>query len=378
MPLLSRPAKPEKPPETSGTGNLIDYVVNMQQTLLEAPFSLADSMVLAELSYLDFQGMVPPPSLLSIPVRYSIIAARPGALERMVGDTPSAENKLALARALAESPRFAGMTLDYYVNIVDPDMEKQFSAVTIRLADHTAFIAFRGTDNTLTGWKENFNMAFLCPVPAQRECVNYLNNVAGWSRRKLRVGGHSKGGNLALYSSIFCKPEVQSRILQVFTLDSPGFKNMIYDSHRYRALEDRVFSLLPQDSKIGTLLLENERYQVIESGAEGFAQHDLFTWHFDGLEPKLVDKLSEDAIHFDATLDNWLERMDDRRRRLVVDAFFELIDSTDADTFGDVLGYIKSGELTSYKKLMQLEPEVRRELINIFALLGKAYLRVRV
>lgn len=359
------------PPEPAFE-NLIDYIRSEQRTFRQKPFCVADSLALSVLSYFNFTGLVPKPSPLSIPVTFHLLALRPGAFDKMCEGVGNAEQKRLMAEVMALSPRFRDMTLDYFVNIVDPDAGKQFSAVTVRLPDRTAFISYRGTDNSLTGWKENFNMAFLSPVPAQVESANYLNNVAGWTRRELRTGGHSKGGNLALYAAVFCRERVRSRIVGVYTHDSPGFKHDVYSTPEYLSIADRVVSLLPQGSKIGTLLNQNTAIRVVFSRAEGFGQHDPFSWQFENGDFKYLDRLSDEAIRFDAMLDNWVDRLTDEKRRLVVDAFFELIDKTDATTFDSALAYLKSGELTSYKKLKGIEPEVRRVLIGIFADLGKA------
>ena len=157
------------------------------------------------------------------------------------------------------------MKLTNYINKVDPIQEKQFSAITIIMQDKTIYVAYRGTDNTIVGWKEDFNMSFSKLVPAQTDAVNYLESVAKKYKNRIRVGGHSKGGNLAVYAAAFCNKHVKDKIINVYNNDGPGFCDEVVNSEQYKEIIDRVHTYIPQTSIIGRLLNHEEETIILKS-----------------------------------------------------------------------------------------------------------------
>ena len=217
-----------------------------------APFNAADSLILCRLAYLPFDGLVPD-------------AFEPGEVlaavaERMPGGEEAYRlpDDLRLLRALAGTRRFGGARLSGFVNRFDPAGEKQFAALTIRPEADLPYVAFRGTDGTLVGWKEDFNMAASTSVPSQREAAAYLNAAADALAGSLRAGGHSKGGNLAVYAAAFCHAPVQARVAAVYSHDGPGFLPQIVESAAYRRIRGRVHAFVPQSSVVGMLLHHDE------------------------------------------------------------------------------------------------------------------------
>ena len=178
-------------------------------------------------------------------------------------------------KALRENRRYANMTLKGYVQQTDPVEEKQFAAITVETMDGLHYLAYRGTDSTLIGWKEDLNMSFQTTVPAQREAVEYLNRAAEMLAGELRLGGHSKGGNLAAYAASFCESQVQQRIRSVSNNDGPGFASSILEQQGYQRIKQRIHTFLPQSSVIGMLLGHEEEYTVIPRTQRGLMQHDL-------------------------------------------------------------------------------------------------------
>ena len=200
--------------------NIIDYVTEQNDSFQKKEFNAVDSLVLSQLAYLHFDGFVPGITGMAEPVSIEETAGSENidALFRGVRDSDSNRR---LFGALAESPRFRNVRMTYYVNNIDFKTEKQFSAITYMLDDGTAYVAYRGTDATFVGWKEDFNMGFISPVPSQEEGVKYLNTVGGLVSCNLKVGGHSKGGNIAVYSAMKCHQHIQNRITRVFNHDGP-------------------------------------------------------------------------------------------------------------------------------------------------------------
>jgi hypothetical protein len=224
--------------------NIIDYAYESKDTFEMRPFTAVDSLVLSQLAYLQFDGVVPGMSDISKPISVREVAAikNPDSLFQDVRDSKSNRQ---LLFAIANSTRFRDIKLTFYVSQIDNETEKQFSAVTYLLSDDSAYIAYRGTDATFIGWKEDFNMAYTSPIPSQEEGVVYLNAVASRIPCNLKVGGHSKGGNIAVYSSIKCHPSVQARITNIFNHDGPGFRNECFQNESFLIMEERIHKTIP-------------------------------------------------------------------------------------------------------------------------------------
>ncbi len=185
-----------------------------------------------------------------------------------------------------------------FVSIIDEVAEIQFSAVTVELDDETVYIAYRGTDDTLVGWKEDLNMSFMDVVPAQAEALAYLEQVLHkHDYRKVYIGGHSKGGNLAVYAAVHVEDILQSSIVEVFNNDGPGFKDNILSKQQYMNISDRITTLVPQNSVVGLLLEHDETYQVVKSSqSSGIMQHDGFSWEVLGNDFIYLPSLDDHRI----------------------------------------------------------------------------------
>jgi len=224
--------------------NIISYVMDEDYNFENKKFNAVDSLVLSQLAYLHFDGFVSGLSDTATPVSIRKIVNKEN-LDALFHDVRDSESNRRLLFALASSSRFRDIQVVFYVDKIDFETEKQFSAVTYMLDDGSAYVAYRGTDSTFVGWKEDFNMAFISPIPSQEEGVAYLNTVANRISCNLKVGGHSKGGNIAVYSSIKCCRSVQKRITHVFSHDGPGFSDEVFLSHDYLIIKDRINKTLP-------------------------------------------------------------------------------------------------------------------------------------
>lgn len=215
-------------------------------SLAHSPFNAVDSLILSVLSYLPFDGIVPE----TIHKNGASLEDANDSMRLLdIRSLPIRDDRdIKLLSALARSERFKNMRLCAYVNDIDIEKEKQFSAITILTGDKHAFLAFRGTDLTLVGWKEDFNMSFLTTVPSQAAATEYLERVYGELRMNLRLGGHSKGGNLATYAAAFCTNKTQKHIQAVYNNDGPGFDSSIIESEGYRRVQGRLHSYVPQSS----------------------------------------------------------------------------------------------------------------------------------
>ena len=301
--------------------NIVDYVDREHATFAEKPLNAVDSLVFSQLAYVYYDGFVgASPVLLT-----SLVTS--DKLNTMLKLVRSPVTTARLLRACANSRRFARIRLCDYVSVFEPKKEKQFSAVTFLLGEGHAYIAFRGTDSTLVGWKEDFNMAFQCAVPAQLEGVDYINRVAPKIEGLgLYVGGHSKGGNIGVYAAMDC--DHVERIESVYSHDGPGFCEHIIARPRFRIISPKLHKTLPRSSVVGMLLENHEKYYVVESSRMGLAQHDPFSWRVKNGEFIYVDAVSPSSQLVDRTLNTWLQGLSDERRELFVDALFTILDAS--------------------------------------------------
>ncbi len=336
--------------------NVIDYVKNELNRFDSKKFNLVDSLVLSQFSYMHFERLVPGFSNELSPVRIGDLL-KAEHFNSMFDDVMFPENNLSLLYALAASPRFRDIKMKYYVNKLDYKQEKQFSAVTYQIDDKTHYVSYRGTDMTFVGWKEDFNMAFKSPIPSQEEGVDYLNTVGKLTEGDIIIGGHSKGGNIAVYSAMKCLPEVQDRIKKIYSHDGPGFKDSIFSTPEYERIKDRINKLLPQSSIVGMLLQTQESYVVIKSARSGIMQHDPFSWVIEGDDFNYVNNISNSSLNINKALNEWLANLSEEKREVFIDTLFHTINSTNAKTLGD----LSEVHIKDFAKILRTFRSIDRE-----------------
>lgn len=339
-------------------------------TLSQAPFNNVDNLILCALSYVKLCGIVPGQGsgrAITIAQAAKRYFAAEGAAAKS-GSRSFRGNNLLLLDTLAKCPRFSSLLLSDCVDILDPEDEKQFSAVTISLGVRSAFVAFRGTDSTLVGWKEDFNMSFLPQVPSQRSAAEYLT-AAGARFTSLRAGGHSKGGNLAVYAAAHCGEEVQKKLRAVYNNDGPGFSGDMLSSPEYLAVRDRVRTFVPQSSVVGMLMDHEESYQVVHSKGLGILQHDLYSWEVMGGDFCLVDTVTDGSLFISAKVKSWLAAMDSAQREQMVDALFDVLSATNAKTTDELSTDWLGSAGAALSELKSMEPGSRRMLFELLKLL---------
>ena len=331
------------------------------------PFNEVDNLILSELAYVDFDDIVPAPGSgkpVTIQKVYRDFFSRYSEEEILARQTTT---KMApfLMEKLIHSRRFGNMMLDGFVNEIDFESQSQFSAVLFYLGDGTVYVAYRGTDNTIVGWKEDFNMGFLCHTPGQQRAVAYLNDCSRSSCRRMRVGGHSKGGNFAVYAAAFCDEDVRRRILQVYSNDGPGFLPEIVRSAQYQAIRPKVRSTIPEASIVGMLLENDLEDTVVKSSQYGAYQHDALSWEVQGNRFVRAENLSDSSVFWDRTITNWLMGISKEDREEFVDVVFGVLEATGATTFDELseAGLWKFGEMRRY--ISDLPVEKQRAVVNI-------------
>lgn len=305
--------------------NILGYLKGEQgmAPLSQQPFSQVDALVLSALVYIHFSGLVPED--MRQPVTIKETAQQYLALPKTQRGRCRCKNDLVLLREAAMSPRFAPMRLAFYEDRCSPDEEMQFAAMSILPGDGSIFLAFRGTDATFVGWKEDFNMTFRDVVPAQEAALAYLERVAEHSAGGIRLGGHSKGGNLAVYAAALCSGEIRRRVTDVYDCDGPGFSSAVLEHPGYRELLPRIQKMVPQSSIIGMLLEYESPYTVVKSNGVLLFQHDPYAWQVANGAFISLENVSQSSRIIDGTIKDWVGQFTPEERCLFIDAVYELI-----------------------------------------------------
>jgi len=320
--------------------NLFDYITwRGDLDFTQSPFNPVDNIIFSQLSYLPLDGIVPgldTKDEISVSLAAEIFTER-----HQSGDTGIAQALMykedpALISAMGSSRRFGNCRLRGYVNHIDTNREMQFSALCVMTGDKSCFIVYRGTDLTLVGWKEDFNMSFKEVIPAQIEGVYYLEQMASMIKGPLRIGGHSKGGNLAVYAAALCRNKIQKRITAIYSNDAPGFHKNVIASDGFAAVKDRIHSFVPRSSIVGMLLEHSCDYSVIHSSRTGLLQHELYSWGVTYNDMIHVDEVTQGSRFVDKTLKEWIGNLNVAQREQFFDALYAILSASQAKSLYEI------------------------------------------
>ena len=345
---------------------LFDYL----QWRGDLPFFLielncVDMLVFSALSYLRFEDIVPSEfnntvSLESVGKKFDLLEDKSGRFR--------VEDDLELLYAAAKTERFKNIKLTAYRSVFIPEEDTQFSAVTFIIDDNIWCPVFRGTDNTLVGWKEDFNMTFQDGVPAQRLAAEYIKELHKFKKCRIITGGHSKGGNLAVYAASKNTERVQKRIEKIYNFDGPGFTEFLLNDSGYLNIVPKISTYVPQSSVFGMLLQREETHSIIKSNNFSLFQHDPYSWEIlgNGFVPE--SELTPEAQIFDKTFHNWINGMTIEERNLFFDSLFQLLVTEDTFRPRDIL---KPQNLVKYYKSLKSDENIRKMITSEFATIAQ-------
>lgn len=346
------------------------------------PFHDVDSLVLSQLAYVHMPDNVPrlPSTGAALPASAYVSIRdllRAECYDAMFPTKGANSSLCALVEAMAASPRFRGMRVGNYISVEDdqPGHEKQFAAVSVLIDDHTEFVAFRGSEDSIAAWKENFNMAFTCPVPAQASAARYLEHVAASSSRRLIVGGHSKGGNLAVYAAMKAPENVRRRIEAIYSHDGPGFEQRVLESLDFERIKPLVHKTVPEASIIGMIFQTQEDFTVVESTSHGIAEHFAMTWKVENGDFVRVPQLPQGTRYVNRTLNEWVARITPRERERVLGVLFDILRSTGCESFSDMAVHWRESLPAIGEAVKDMAPSDRRLVVTTFKVLFSTALR---
>lgn len=319
--------------------NVIDYI-NEQggKSFSELPWNEADSVMMAMFSYFRWDGIVPDFEEEAEAVSLTEMIKRIEDPEHVYGQIKyMAEDNGKMLEAMAKSVRYGNMSCNYYAERTCEAEETQFAAFTCFPEGELPIVVYRGTDGTLVGWKEDFNMAFSRPITGHYLSSIYFNHVATLINGDIRIAGHSKGGNLAVFAAMSATTTIRSRIKDVYAFDSPGFRPEITKLYKYDGIAERVRKYMPTGSVVGVVLESSDDYTSVVSHAIGGAfQHNLYTWEIEGNSIKKAENLRKTSKYFNKSINQWVMQLDEEQYQMFVDTMFDAAGASGAKTIAEI------------------------------------------
>lgn len=354
--------------------NLIDYIKWRGDLSFEQdPFNDVDALVLTQISYLRFDGILS--SLIkethSLSALWDDFKVAPDFEQRSSLGVLINKLTVNLFEEAAKSKRFSSVRVSAYVSKIDISIEEQFSAMTFFFSkfNRNPFVVFRGTDDTIVGWKEDFNMALSSHIPSQRDALEYLEFIAKYTHGKICVSGHSKGGNLAVYSSSFINAKYKKRIRAIYNFDGPGFSSKVTQSAGYKETVPLICSWYPEFSIVGMLFEHYGKYKVVECEDFGIMQHDPFAWHIENRDFIQKPDFDGKSVYFNKTFNTWMNNMTEEKRGVFIEALFNVLSATGAKTNSELESNLFDNSKKIIKALTKVDKETREQVSEVVKLL---------
>lgn len=353
--------------------NIFDYLKEHgDDDLKKLPFNEVDAAILCQLSYLNLEILVP--RLEDNKEDFSILDLNHEELLHPLTDGVFAphDNKRMLID-ICNSKRFSDLKMNYLDFNTCFEAKEQFYALTF-IIDEVAYITYRGTDMTLVGWREDFDMAYMKEVPAQKKALKYFNDIAKITSYPLGVQGHSKGGNLAIYSSMYTTKENKERIVNIYDFDGPGFNEHVYDLDEYKEIEDKVLRRIADKTVIGLLMYHTDKYELVKTSSVSILRHLLFNWHVNaGGTFRRANKLDFNSQVIASSVINYLAVSEADERRDFVNKLFFLLEENPKLTLFDIKNNLKGYTKSISKRYKEMTSEDKKLFKNYVDKLIKAY-----
>lgn len=319
--------------------NVIDYTEASQyDSFYDKDVNALDILALTEIAYLPFDHLVPADlsshqhiSLLHLARHFEEKLKEP-----LLPFTMITGNRLNLLSRLSQYKRYKHIKAFAFINDYSLDSQKQFAAITYQIRPKEFVIVFRGTDDTLIGWKEDFHMTYMAEIPAQHSAAEYLTHMLSTIEGTFFIAGHSKGGNLATYAASQVPSALQEKIQKVYSFDAPGVHASVIQSPGFQAITKKLQPIIPQNSIVGMMLETPENALIVKSNAISLMQHVSFSWEIEGDQFKQVSSITDDSIQMDKTLKAWTASLSDEELKDFFDLFFGVFIEAGVLRFGDI------------------------------------------
>lgn len=340
--------------------NIMGYIDKYKDKIFEEEsFNEIDNLVFSSLTYLNFDGIVSnQKKFITLEIAGKIYLGRYTLRDIKKYGIPQME-AYNILKKIVDSSRYKDVLIYNYTYIADSD--KQFGAMSFKINKNLIYIAFEGTDHLLSGWKEDFQMSYEFPVPAQEYAIKYLNNTIRLFDKNIIVGGHSKGGNLALVSSMYCKSILRRKIKVIYNNDGQGLRKEQIESKKYKKIEERHIHIIPNYSYVG-ILLRNDKYKVIKSSRKDILSHSILSWMIE--DNKLIEtKMSNISKKLQKSMNLWLDNHNDEERKKMITTIFNTLEDSGIYYTRDLIDIRKS--INVIKKLKDIDDETKKIIVSL-------------
>lgn len=359
---------------------IIDYIIwRGDITFDKDPFNYVDSLIFSELSYVNFDQILD--EELTIQEAYNKYL-KYHKLKDVLSEFSFINNTVIILALIAQTKRYQDLLLTNYISIINYEKEEQFCAINIILPNDTIYVSFRGTDDTILGWKEDFNMTYMMEIPSQKDAVAYLNNsytiytgnngiFSMFKKPKLILGGHSKGGNLAVYSAVKANKKIKSYIEEIHNFDGPGFHQEILDTNEYQEIKDKIINFKPKGSLFGNLLKQDSKTIIVDTIVNSLMQHSGLNWRIRGKKICVIDEFEANATKVSKKIDDLLDTLDFEEREFLWNSLFKILDDSGITMIEDLTSVRISNIINGLKSFTEIDGRHRKILIEFLTIMLK-------
>lgn len=317
--------------------HLIDYLEKVKDLAFDQePLNILDKVCINEIGYLTFEKWLTPSDLQKTINLHDFAEGKDLNPDYSFMVT---KERVALAEAMVRSRRFASLSLSDYRSVLNKEVEKQFAAMIFSLPELDYHqLVFRGTDDSVIGWKEDFQLTYSREISAHRSALAFLSEHLPNLSGHITVSGHSKGGNLALYSAVQSSTALREKIAELLLLDSPGLMKSLLEKPSYQELKARMTVIRPQDSVVGVMLYWDRPAQLVAAEGIGFAQHNALSWEVDLATNDFVheDQPTELSQRLEETFQEWIETLPKQQLKQGFDLVFDTILDSGIESLDDI------------------------------------------
>lgn len=359
---------------------IIDYILwRGDITFDKDPFNYVDSLIFSELSYVNFDQVLDEEMTISSAYEKYL---KHNKLKDVLSEFSFINNTVILLALMAQTKRYQNLLLTNYKSIFNYEKEEQFCAINIILPNDIIYVSFRGTDDTILGWKEDFNMTYMMEIPSQRDAVTYLNNsytlytskngiFSLFKKPKLILGGHSKGGNLAVYSAVKADKKIKAYIEAIHNFDGPGFHQEFLDSDDYQEIKHKILNFKPKGSLFGNLLKQDSKTIIVNTIVSSLMQHSGLNWQVRGKKLCVIDELEENATKLSEKIDELLDTLDFNEREVLWNSLFKVLNDSNITMIDDLTSVKVSNIISGLKTLSEIDSKNRKILIDFLTMMVK-------
>ena len=319
--------------------DLTDYIAWRGDLSFKAsPFNSVDALVLTAISYLNLKNCVPESmeETATMAQVWEKFSTAEDYESRCYLGAVLNKRTVDLLKLCGNSLRFKNLKMCGYIDILDEEKCMQFASVIFELEDDVHMVTFRGTDDTLLGWHEDFNLGFMDPIPSQAYGLEYFKKAASLFKGDFIISGHSKGANLALYSGTCCGSALQKKIRTVYNFDGPNLSKKYLESENFKAIENKVKSFYPEMCIVGAIFYRMKNCTIVKSTEFAVMQHDYLSWQILGTSFETAEKVKPESEIFENSINQWIEGLSMEEIQDFSQKLFSLIEGSGAKTNTDI------------------------------------------